>query len=506
MTSTPERRFTVIAGAANNAVPPRNDGDKGITCAVLPFQAAPEDEPLANLIAEDVLAELARFQNVTVAGRAASFACRAYAADTPRVARELGIQFVIEGAMNRVGDERVRFTIRLLEGETGQVLASERFERRSDTLLAEQDELVRHITARIAPQLDLAAIRRAERLPATGLRVQDMALRARGRLLRGAEAEDAELIEAGVAEARRATELDPRYAEAWRVLAFGHCIQGERGAFGVSTEADYRAADDAAAQLRALEPSSYAAYAIGGHVAMRMGRHAEALESLRHAHALNPHAVLTLRWLAWEETNHGLGQAAREHATLSLQLSPRDQLAYLGHWSLALAHWSLGDLEPATEHVRRAVALTPRFGGYYMLLAACLAEQDKLEEAAEAVARVRQNCPGLIESRLAGKSYFIRPELARRYHAALVRANAGAPAPAVTLVQKSAFPSALAELSERELEVLRLVAQGLSNAAVGRKLGISEHTAKRHIANILLKLDLPTRSAASTLAGRHGLI
>ena len=51
-----------------------------------------------------------------------------------------------------------------------------------------------------------------------------------------------------------------------------------------------------------------------------------------------------------------------------------------------------------------------------------------------------------------------------------------------------------------------LVAQGLSNAGVGEALGISDHTAKRHIANILLKLDLPTRSAAAMLAGRHGLI
>ena len=175
-------------------------------------------------------------------------------------------------------------------------------------------------------------------------------------------------------------------------------------------------------------------------------------------------------------------------------------MVYLGHWAMALALWTLEQLVPATEHVRRAVALTPRFGGYYLLLAACLAEQGKLAEAAEAVARVRQNCPGLIESRLAGKSYFVVPELAQRYRAALTRANAGAAGP------KPRTAAALAELTGREREVLRLVAQGMSNAAVGKALGISEHTAKRHIANILLKLDLPTRGAAATLAGRHGLV
>ena len=45
------------------------------------------------------------------------------------------------------------------------------------------------------------------------------------------------------------------------------------------------------------------------------------------------------------------------------------------------------------------------------------------------------------------------------------------------------------------------VADGLSNAAIAKRLSISEHTAKRHVANILLKLDLPTRAAAAAVAG-----
>jgi pimeloyl-ACP methyl ester carboxylesterase/DNA-binding CsgD family transcriptional regulator len=58
-------------------------------------------------------------------------------------------------------------------------------------------------------------------------------------------------------------------------------------------------------------------------------------------------------------------------------------------------------------------------------------------------------------------------------------------------------------LSAREREVLALVADGLSNAAIAASLRLSEHTVKRHVANILLKLDLPTRAAAAALAGRQ---
>lgn len=61
-------------------------------------------------------------------------------------------------------------------------------------------------------------------------------------------------------------------------------------------------------------------------------------------------------------------------------------------------------------------------------------------------------------------------------------------------------------LSARELEVLRLVAQGLSNQRIADALVLSRHTVNRHVANILKKLDVPSRTAAVALAARHDLL
>jgi DNA-binding NarL/FixJ family response regulator len=60
-------------------------------------------------------------------------------------------------------------------------------------------------------------------------------------------------------------------------------------------------------------------------------------------------------------------------------------------------------------------------------------------------------------------------------------------------------------LTPRELDVLRLVARGLSNSGIAGQLVLSEHTVHRHLANILRKLGVPSRAAAAAWAARSGL-
>ncbi|HYB49382.1 MAG TPA: LuxR C-terminal-related transcriptional regulator [Streptosporangiaceae bacterium] len=69
-----------------------------------------------------------------------------------------------------------------------------------------------------------------------------------------------------------------------------------------------------------------------------------------------------------------------------------------------------------------------------------------------------------------------------------------------------ASAEATSVLTARELDVLKLVAQGLSNTEIAQRLVLSEHTVHRHLANILRKLDLSPRAAAAAWGTRAGLI
>jgi DNA-binding NarL/FixJ family response regulator len=96
-------------------------------------------------------------------------------------------------------------------------------------------------------------------------------------------------------------------------------------------------------------------------------------------------------------------------------------------------------------------------------------------------------------------------ELADAVRAAARGETVLAPSVASTLVRQVRSPAPPA-LSAREAEVLRLVALGLTNADIGRRLFIAEATVKTHLLRVFNKLEVADRTAAVTTAMRHGLL
>lgn len=119
----------------------------------------------------------------------------------------------------------------------------------------------------------------------------------------------------------------------------------------------------------------------------------------------------------------------------------------------------------------------------------------------------------------AGASGFLLKDAKREQLAAAVRTIAAGEsllAPAITrrLIEDfckrppptAGLPDAVSHLSERELEVLRLLARGLSNTEIAAQLYLGDTTIKSHVARILAKLDLRDRTQAVVFAYEHGVV
>jgi len=124
----------------------------------------------------------------------------------------------------------------------------------------------------------------------------------------------------------------------------------------------------------------------------------------------------------------------------------------------------------------------------------------------------------VVEAILAGATgYLLKdakvPEILAGIHSALVGDTMISPAIATQIVERlkdhearrEALPAIAAELSERELEVMRLLAEGMDNVEIGEALYISPRTVKNHISNILHKLRIENRIQAAVYAVRHGI-
>ncbi len=77
---------------------------------------------------------------------------------------------------------------------------------------------------------------------------------------------------------------------------------------------------------------------------------------------------------------------------------------------------------------------------------------------------------------------------------------------AARLIKEVKVPDSPEKLTEREIDVLRLLAKGLSNKEIASSLSITEKTVKTHVSNILSKLNVPSRTQAALYAVRVGLV
>lgn len=192
--------------------------------AVLPFNnmsGDPEQEYFADGITEDIITELSRFQSIFVIARNSAFAYKDRAVSVQDVGHDLGVRYVVEGSVRKVG-ERVRVTVQLIDAQSGNHIWAERYDRNLADIFELQDELTQSIVATLPGRVESADIKRVKRTPFHDISAYDCVLRAKLNHHRGTPEDNAE----GIRLLDQAINTDPECAPAyaWKgcILAQGY--------------------------------------------------------------------------------------------------------------------------------------------------------------------------------------------------------------------------------------------------------------------------------------------
>jgi len=379
---TPDVKTTTPSGPAT----PRASVRKP-SIAVLPFvnmSGDSEQEFFADGLTEDIITELSRFRDLLVISRNAVFVHKGKPVKAQGIAREFGVDYVVEGSVRKAAD-RVRVTVQLIDGETETHIWAERYDRKLEDIFAIQDEVTSAIAATLFGRVEAARQDRVQRKRTENMAAYEYLLTGKvlhHRSSREANAEALRMLE-------RAIELDPRYAHAhaWKACVIGqawvHGWCADEGASLQSVSNELRTAlslDDndadvhrilAAVNLNfnehdkavyhqdralSLNPNSDLIVVQQGEILTWLGRAEEGIEWIRRAMRLNPYHPERF----WSH----LGRAqytARLYGHAIESFSKLIEPDYAHHAFLAAASAQLGNRVAAAAHAGEVLKRQPAF-------------------------------------------------------------------------------------------------------------------------------------------------
>jgi adenylate cyclase len=376
--------------AASAAAPAHRSAASRPMLVVLPFAnmtGDAEQEYFADGIAEELTTALSHLRWFSVVARNSAFTYKGRAVDVRQVGRELGVGYVLEGSVRKAGG-RVRITAQLCDASAGQHVWAQRFDGDLADIFDLQDRVTEAVAGAIEPSLRLAEVERARAKPTESLTAYDLYLRALPHRFATREGN-----EEALRLLRRAVALDPGFAAAKGALANLHTVRFTQGwAEEGDVEEAVRCARDVIERGGEDDPTALAAAALA--LAYLARDHEAGLGAADRALLLAPNAAQVLLFSGWIRTYAGDARTAIAQLERAMRLSPVDPSTFYFATALAFARFVGGDLEGAAALARRAVHDRPSFLTGHRLLAACLAQLGRSEEAAEAVRALLAVAPG----------------------------------------------------------------------------------------------------------------
>lgn len=333
--------------------------------AVLPFANLAGDKAqdyFADGIVDELITGLSRIRWLSVIARNSSFTYKERMIDVREIGRELGVRYILEGAVHRLGS-RVRINAQLIEAETGRHLWAERFEGNDQAIFDLQDEITDKVVALVEPNIQRVEIERSRRKRPDSLDAYDLYLRAVPHTL-SQMPDDAKIA---IRYLEQALSIEPSYPAAHAMLAWCYEWQYARGG---NAEADRDSALRHARAASGIEVDDGTALAIAGFVRSILNRESDyAIPLLARALELNPSCATAMYLGAMTHALMGNAATALTLAERALQLSPFDFLTYQAHFARTLAAIAEGRYADAAANARRTLAANSNLSSLYFVAA-----------------------------------------------------------------------------------------------------------------------------------------
>ena len=359
--------------------------------AVLPFinmSGDPEQEYFSDGITEDIITDLSKVSGLFVVARNTAFTYKGKSVEAQRVAKHLGVNFILEGSVRKVGS-RVRVTGQLIDGKKGGHMWADRYDRDLTDIFAIQDEITHAIVEQLKVKLLPQEKKSIGQTPTDNVEAYTYYLRGRQFMQRHSKS-NYQLARRMFA---KAVELDPLYARAYAGIAdcdsflflHYHLEAGIDSILATSAKAlalDNRLAEAHASrglalslgqqheeaiaefeEATALDPNSFEAHYFYARACVTQGKLERAATLFERAAENKPDDYQALclliqiyRSLGRDRDSKSTARKAIERAESELTLHPENpRAAYLGANALA----TLGEKDRAREWAARALAIDP---------------------------------------------------------------------------------------------------------------------------------------------------
>ena len=361
-----------------------------LSIVVLPFDNLSDDRSedyLAEGVTEDVTTDLSRVAGMFVIARGSAYAYRGKAVDVRKISEELGVRYVLEGSVRKLGD-MLRVNAQLIAAETGAHLWAVRFDQQLNDLSAGQDAIVRRIgqTLNVA-LLDIESARSKRERP-TNPDAFDLILRARALGLHPmGPREKAERV----ALYDQALRLDPTSVLAMTGLA--EALIRTRGAGNELERAATLLADAAA-----IDPNQQSVLGVAAFLLFAQERYTESVSAYQRLLSDYPNSDGAYNQIADCLIRTGRAEEAIPMIEMALRLNPRSGFNWSRYENMGFALLLLGRDEEAIVWTQRALAANPNDdvddrAQLNLRLAAAHARLGQLDEAHRAISEANRIWP-----------------------------------------------------------------------------------------------------------------